>query len=82
MLHQSDRIKKIFPIVGFKRDSYLKDILVHHEHNLIFYKQNNICPRVVKNDCNVLTYWEIINLKTITEVSSVPREIFTIKLLE
>ena len=37
ILHQSERLKKIFPdppIVAFKRDNNIKDILVHKKHNL------------------------------------------------
>lgn len=51
-LHQSDRLKKAFPdppIVAFKRDKNIKDILVHKKHNLIFYKQQNVCRPCAKN---------------------------------
>ena len=39
-------MKEIFPeppIVAFKRDNNLKDILVHKKHNLMFYKHTNKC---------------------------------------
>ena len=52
ILHQSERLKKIFPdppIVAFKRDKNLKDILVHKKHNIMFYKQKNTCHPCGKN---------------------------------
>ncbi|XP_071153747.1 uncharacterized protein [Mytilus edulis] len=52
ILHQSERLKKIFPdppIVAFKRDNNIKDILVHKKHNLLFYKQTNGCGPCGKN---------------------------------
>ena len=52
ILHQSNRLKKIFPdppIVSFKRDNNIKDILVHKKHNIMFYKQTNICSPCGKN---------------------------------
>lgn len=52
ILHQSNRLKKIFsdpPIVAFKRDNNIKDILVHKKHNLQFYKQTNGCGPCGKN---------------------------------
>ena len=45
-LHHSDEMKEIFPkppIVAFRRDKSLKDILVHKKHNNMFYKKPNKC---------------------------------------
>jgi hypothetical protein len=39
-LYNSEKIKRIFdepPIVSYKRDTNIKDILVHRKHNLQFY---------------------------------------------
>ena len=40
ILYNSEKMKRIFdepPIVSYKRDKNIKDILVHHKHNLQFY---------------------------------------------
>lgn len=46
ILSQSDKMKKVFnqpPIVSFRRDKNIKDILVHRKHNLQFYNKRNGC---------------------------------------
>jgi hypothetical protein len=48
ILNQSDKMKKVFnqpPIVSFRRDKNIKDILVHRKHNLQFYNKQNRCKR-------------------------------------
>ena len=40
ILYNSEKMKRIFdepPIVSYKRDTNIKDILVHRKHNLQFY---------------------------------------------
>ena len=42
LLHKSKEMKKIFPnppLIAYKRDKNLKDILVHHKHNKQFYPE-------------------------------------------
>jgi hypothetical protein len=46
ILYNSEKMKRIFdesPIVSYKRDKNIKDILVHHKHNLQFYGKENGC---------------------------------------
>ena len=83
-LHRSERLKQIFqtpPIVAFKRDKNIKDILVHKKHNLMFYKSTNectpcgqscaLCSHVIKtdnftdNDGNEYKIQGNINCKTV-----------------
>jgi hypothetical protein len=48
ILNQSYKMKKVFnqpPIVSFRRDKNIKDILVHRKHNLQFYNKQNGCKR-------------------------------------
>jgi hypothetical protein len=40
VLHKSEKMKKVFikpPILAFRRDKNLKDILVHKKHNSMFF---------------------------------------------
>jgi hypothetical protein len=58
ILNQSDKMKKVFnqpPIVSFRRDKNIKDILVHRKHNLQFYNKQNRCKRCWKN-CALCKY--------------------------
>jgi hypothetical protein len=58
ILNQSDKMKKVFnqpPIVSFRRDKNIKDILVHRKHNLQFYNKHNGCKRCGKN-CALCKY--------------------------
>ena len=64
LLHKSDRMKTIFkapPIVAFRRDRNLGDILVHGKHNKIFKTREEntdtfcspkcqICPRILTDN--------------------------------
>jgi hypothetical protein len=58
ILNQSDKMKNVFnqqPIVSFRRDKDIKDILVHRKHNLQFYNKHNGCKRFGKN-CALCKY--------------------------
>jgi hypothetical protein len=58
ILNQSDNMKKVFnqpPIVSFRRDKNIKDILVHRKHNLQFYNKHNGCKRCGKK-CALCKY--------------------------
>ena len=58
ILHQSEKMKKIFnqtPIVSFKRDKNIMDILVHKKHNRMFYYTEYGCKRCGKN-CALCKY--------------------------
>ena len=58
ILNQSYKMKKVFnqpPIVSFRRDKNIKDILVHRKHNLQFYNKQNGCKRCWKN-CALCKY--------------------------
>ena len=53
MLHTSDRMKQIFteaPIVAFKRNKNLQDILVHKKHNNLFFSKPNQIVEMVEED--------------------------------
>jgi hypothetical protein len=46
VLHKSEKMKKVFikpPILAFRRDKNLKDILVHKKHNSMLFKQEHKC---------------------------------------
>ena len=46
ILYKSEKMKKVFekpPILAFRRDKNLKDILVHKKHNSMYFKQPNKC---------------------------------------
>ena len=52
ILHQSERMKEVFknvPLVSYKRDKNIKDILVHRKHNLQFYNKDNGCMKCGKH---------------------------------
>ena len=52
ILYNSEKMKRIFdelPIVSYKRDKNIKDILVHCKHNLQFYGKENGCKACGKN---------------------------------
>ena len=62
-LHTSDRMKQIFteaPILAFKRDKTLQNILVHKKHNNLFFSKPNwcepcgiycaVCPYIMTSD--------------------------------
>ena len=58
MLHTSDRMKQIFtetPILAFKRDKNLQDILVYKKHNNLFFSKPNRCELCEKY-CAVRPY--------------------------
>jgi len=51
-LHKSERMKNVFkelPIVSYKRNKNIKDILVHRKHSIQFYNRENGCKRCGKN---------------------------------
>jgi hypothetical protein len=51
-LHKSERMKKCLkelPIVSYKRNKNIKDILVHSKHSIQFYNRENECKKCVKN---------------------------------
>ena len=52
ILHRSEDLTEIFPappIVAFRRDKNLKEILIHKKHNNLFYKRGNGCEPCGKN---------------------------------
>ena len=52
ILYNSEKMKRIFdepPIVSYKRDKNIKDILVYCKHNLQFYGKENGCKACGKN---------------------------------
>lgn len=58
MLYKSDKMKKVFdkpPILAFRRDKNLKDILVHKKHNSMYFKQPNKCEPCGRN-CAICPY--------------------------
>ena len=51
-LHKSQEMQEIFPqppLVAFRRDKNLQDILVHKKHSNRFYSKKNICENCGKN---------------------------------
>jgi hypothetical protein len=51
-LHKSERMKKCLkelPIVSYKRNKNIKDILVHSKHSIQFYNRENECKKCGKN---------------------------------
>ena len=53
-------MKRIFdepPIVSYKRDKNIKDILVHRKHNLQFYDKENGCKACGKKLCFMFAYY-------------------------
>jgi len=55
-LYRSDEIKHVFPLVVFRRDSNLQDILVHKKHNQQFFNQSNYCVPCGAKRCIVCPY--------------------------
>ena len=58
MLHTSDEMKQIFteaPILAFKKDKNLQDILVHKKHNNLSFSKLNRCEPCGKY-CAVCLY--------------------------
>lgn len=65
-LHTSDRMKDIFPIqpiLAYKRDNNLQDILVHKKHNKMFFQKPKVCEPCGSN-CALCPYLQ--NSETIT----------------
>ena len=59
ILENSDRLKSAFrdmPIVAFRRDKNLKDILVHKKHNNQFFRQENMCEPCGAKKCVLCQY--------------------------
>ena len=53
-------MKRIFDephIVSYKRDTNIKDILVHRKHNLQFYGKENGCKACRKKLCIMFAYY-------------------------
>ena len=51
-LFQSQRMQEIFnktPIVAYRRDTNLQDILIHKKHNKNFFNNGNVCKPCGKN---------------------------------
>jgi hypothetical protein len=51
-LHKSERMKNVFkelPIVSYKRNKNIKDILVHSKHSIQFYNREHECKKCGKN---------------------------------
>lgn len=66
LLHTSDRMKEVFPIqpiLAYRRDSNLQDILVHKKHNRMFFQQSMKCEPCNKK-CALCPY--ILNSSTFT----------------
>jgi hypothetical protein len=66
VLHKSEKMKKVFikpPILAFRRDKNLKDILVHKKHNSMFFKQEHTCESCSRN-CAICPY--VRNTNTFT----------------
>ena len=45
-LHNSERMREVFPappLIAYRRDKNIKDILVHKKHNTIFYGHSDKC---------------------------------------
>ena len=67
LLHTSDRMKEVFPvqpILAFRRDNNLQDILVHKKHNNMFFKYPQKCEPCGKK-CALCPY--IINSENFTD---------------
>jgi len=65
--YRSDRMRQVFPegpIVAFRRDSNLQDILVHKNHNKQFFNQGSPCVPCGAKSCAVCPY--IIAAETFT----------------
>ena len=59
-LYNSEKMKRIFdepPIVSYKRDTNIKDILAHRKHNLQFYGKENGCKACRKKLCIMFAYY-------------------------
>ena len=57
-LHQSDRMQQIFPqspVVAYRRDANLQDILIHKKHNKQFFGKDHKCEPCGKN-CALCPY--------------------------
>jgi len=71
-LHRSDEMKQVFPevpLVAFRRDSNLQDILVHKKHNRQFFNQGNSCGPCGAKRCAVCPY--IVAADTFTSAEGV-----------
>jgi hypothetical protein len=58
VLYNSEKMKKVFiksPILAFRRDKNLKNILVHKKHNSMFFKQEHKCEPCSRN-CAICPY--------------------------
>ena len=56
LLHKSSELQEIFdkpPLVAFKRDRNLTDILVHGKHNKIFKNKDGSVNRCPANNCAI-----------------------------
>ena len=65
-LHTSDRLKNVFPtqpILAYKRDNNLQDILVHKKHNKMFFQKPQKCEPCGSN-CALCPY--LLNSETFT----------------
>ena len=57
-LYKSDRMKEIFPdipILAFRQDTNLQDILIHKKHNKMFFGQQSKCEPCGKS-CALCPY--------------------------
>jgi len=71
-VHRSDEMKQVFPeepLVAFRRDSNLQDILVHMKHNRQFFNQGNSCGPCEAKRCAVCPY--IVAADTFTSADGV-----------
>jgi len=71
-LHRSDEIKQVFPkvpLVAFRRDSNLQDILVNKMLNRQFFNQGNSCGPCGAKRCAVCPY--IVAADTFTSAEGV-----------
>ena len=51
-LHRSEELKESFPtppLVAYRRDQNLQEIIINKKHNNMFYKKPNICEHCGKN---------------------------------
>jgi hypothetical protein len=67
ILYNSEKMKRIFdepPIVSYKRNKNIKDILVHRKHNLQCYGKENGC-KALKNSIAFVdkTYHQFVRHK-------------------
>jgi hypothetical protein len=59
LLNKSEQMRNVFkqsPIVAFRRDKNIEDILVHKKHNNLFFKKGNVCEPCGAKKCAICKY--------------------------